>query len=88
MINLVETEYEDAMKEAQTWVEGEYDIRMPWGSAKALIETFLENLYSRERDFSDEMLQARKTFRKLTAEQPDECPSKLWDDALASVGRS
>lgn len=88
MMNFItEDEHQHAIKEAQKWAEGEYEFTMPWGAARSLIETFLENLDSSDRDFSDEMLQARKTFRKLTAEQPDECPSKLWDDALASVGR-
>lgn len=85
---VTENEHRYALEEAQKWIESEYDVKMPWGAARALIDTFLENLDSEDRDFSDEMLQARKTFKKLTADQPDECPSKLWDDALQSVGRS
>lgn len=88
MIWLVDVEYEHAIKEAKKYVEREYGAELPAWSARVLIETFLDNLSSEDRDFSDEMLQARKTFRKLTAEQPEECPSKLWDDALASAGRS
>lgn len=88
MIWLVDAEYEHAIKEAKKYVEREYGASLPMWSARALIETFLENLNSEDRDFSDEMIEARKTFKTLTDQQPDECPSKLWDDALASVGRS
>lgn len=86
-INLNEPEHKMALEEAQKWVEAEYEFKMPWGAAKALVETFLEWLSSNERDFSDEMLEARKTFNRLMDEQPEECPSKLFEDALRSVGR-
>lgn len=85
---MLDGEHKAAIEEAQKWVEEEYAFTMPWGAARALVDTFLENLDSRDRDFSDEMLQARKTFAKLTEEQPYECPSKLWDDALGSVGKN
>lgn len=84
---MLDGEHKAAIEEAQKWVEEEYGFSMPWGSARALIDTFLEHLDSEDRDFSDEMLQARRTFKKLTDEQPSECPSKLWDDALESVGK-
>lgn len=86
IINLDE-EHDVALREAQGWVEEYYEFKMPHGAAKALVETFLEWCSSDNRDFSDEMLQARETFAKLTKEQPEECPSKLFEDALRSVGR-
>ncbi|MEK1908152.1 MAG: hypothetical protein AAAB13_20460 [Pseudomonas sp.] len=86
-IHLDEPEHKMALEEATKSVEEYHEFKMPFGAAQALVEEFLWWLDSQDRDFSDEMLQARKTFKKLCDEQPDECPSKLFEDVLRSIGR-
>lgn len=86
-ISLDESEHKMALEEAQKSVEEDYEFTMPRGAAQALVEEFLWWLDSNDRDFSDEMLEARKTFKKLMDEQPEECPSKLFEDVMRSIGR-
>lgn len=82
-------EFDDfALQQAMDAVADVHGKNISAFEATTLICTYLEWLNSDDRDFSDEMLEARKTFNKLTEEQPDECPSKLWDDALESVGKN
>lgn len=52
----------------------------------AILE-YLSWCSSEDRDFSDEMLAARKRFSRLIVEQPDECHSKLWEDCLRGICR-
>lgn len=79
----LETEHRVALEEAVEYVMLLWEHEIPMIVAEDLIEVFLVSLDSEDRDFSDEMIEARKTFHKLTEEQPEECPSKLWEDALA-----
>jgi len=81
-------EFDDfALQQAMDAVASVHGKKISAFEATTLICTYLEWLNSDDRDFSDEMLQARETFAKLTGEQPEECPSKLWGDALQSVGK-
>lgn len=73
---------EDAVEHVRAWGH-----KISFGVAADLIDAFLESLNSEDRDFSDEMIEARKRFKTLIVEQPDECAQKLWEDALQSVGR-
>jgi len=76
-----------ALKRSLVHLETTTAYSLDEGDLANAINEYLSWVSSEDRDFSDEMLSARKKFSQLILEQPDECHSKLWEDCLREIGR-
>ena len=71
-----------ALEQSIAFVKDAYGTNISPVEASVLIQAYIEWLDSEDRDFSDKMLRARKLYKEALEEHDDECPSRLWEDAL------